>query len=331
MVATGMIRCWPRLAPHRQPGPEALWTTLRTIRQIRVDALDPSEHSQIGLENGVVLCVAAEGRHPGAAGPSLEAVVERGSLFLLNDAKPSYVRLAEEASKMRPIPLLGETHPWPAGPSLVRDLVQVMRTGGRTACDTAHARRATEIGFALLASSARSGAKVALPVDDRSLRVESLPWDNECERVSLHIAHHGFTAPLGQAGTRHRARTSGRGIQLARQQRDLLRRGAGGTGLSGGFGHRVSSHRTDAMDGTRWFRGPWSVSAKSVIPCTGPRALPRVHFPGVLDAALGTGTSTLPLGLSIESLHQAAPVDSGAPMPVEDRSQPANQSPQWVK
>jgi len=141
--------------------------------------MDPSGRGQIGLENGVVLYVTVDGRHPGAAGPSFEVLGENGRLFLLNDAKESYIWLAEGESKMRPIPLPEETEPWPAGPAMVRDLVQAAQTGRRTSCDVAHARRATEIGFAIHTSSALDGAKVALPVDDRSLRVESLPWGNE--------------------------------------------------------------------------------------------------------------------------------------------------------
>jgi predicted dehydrogenase len=141
--------------------------------------VDPSGRGHIGLENGVVLYVTAEGCHPGAAGPSFEVVGEHGRLFLLNDAKESYIWLAEGESRMHPIPLPEDTHLWPAGPAMVRDLVQAAQTGGRTACDVPHARRATEIGFAIHTSSARNGVKVALPVDDRSLRVESLPWGNE--------------------------------------------------------------------------------------------------------------------------------------------------------
>ncbi|MDE2723046.1 MAG: hypothetical protein OXI59_06690, partial [Gemmatimonadota bacterium] len=69
--------------------------------------------------------------------------------------------------------------PWPTGPAIVRDLVQAIKTGGRTACDINHVRRATEIGFAIHHSSKQGGAKIALSDVDRSLRVESYPWGNE--------------------------------------------------------------------------------------------------------------------------------------------------------
>jgi predicted dehydrogenase len=141
--------------------------------------LDPSGRGQIGLENGVVLYVTADGRHPGAAGPSFEVVGENGRLFLLDDARESYIWLPEGETKMRAIPLPEETDPWPAGPAMVRDLLQGVQTGGRTSCDVARARRSTEIGFAIHTSSLRDGVRVALPVEDRSLRVESLPWGNE--------------------------------------------------------------------------------------------------------------------------------------------------------
>ena len=141
--------------------------------------LDPSGRAQIGLENGVVLYITADGRHPGAGGPSFEVVGQDGRLFLLNDAKESYIWSPEGESNMRPIELPQGGDPWPAGPAMVRDLVQAVRTGQRTSCDVAQARRATEIGFAIHTSSAQDGVKVALPVEDRSLRVESFPWGNE--------------------------------------------------------------------------------------------------------------------------------------------------------
>ena len=60
-----------------------------------------------------------------------------------------------------------------------KDLVNAVENGGKTACDAAEARRATEIGFAIHMSHNSSGAKIQLPAADRSLRIESFPWGNE--------------------------------------------------------------------------------------------------------------------------------------------------------
>ena len=62
---------------------------------------------------------------------------------------------------------------------MVADLARAVREGGRTACDIAEARRATEIGFALHSSSAQDGVRVPLPAADRMLKIESFPWGNE--------------------------------------------------------------------------------------------------------------------------------------------------------
>ena len=138
--------------------------------------IDPTGRSQIGLANGVVLYVTPAGGHI-----SFEVLGEKGRLFLLKDAKESFIWLdsADGSSNLRPLELPEETEPWPAGKAMVEDLVQAVRTGGRTSCDVSNARRATEIGFAIHASSARGGIKVDLPLAERSFRIESFPWGNE--------------------------------------------------------------------------------------------------------------------------------------------------------
>lgn len=142
--------------------------------------MDPAGRGQIGLSNGVVLYITADGRHAGSGlSMSFEVVGEKGRFFILNDANESFVWLAESDSNMHPVELPKDTEPWAAGPAMVKDLVQAVQTGGRTSCDVAHARRATEIGFAIHASSGVGGAKIDLPVEHRSFRIESFPWGNE--------------------------------------------------------------------------------------------------------------------------------------------------------
>ena len=142
--------------------------------------MDPVGDAQIGLANGAVLYVTPNGRHENA-GMTFEVAGENGRLFLLDDGNESYLWSADDSSGagLRPLDLPEETEPWPAGTAMVGDLVQAVQTGGRTACDIDHARRATEIGFAIHGSSMAGGAKVDLPLTDRSFRVESYPWGNE--------------------------------------------------------------------------------------------------------------------------------------------------------
>ena len=56
---------------------------------------------------------------------------------------------------------------------MVRDLVQAIKTDGRTACDIIQARRATEIGFAIHHSSKQGGVKIALS-DDGSISTSGI-------------------------------------------------------------------------------------------------------------------------------------------------------------
>ncbi len=142
--------------------------------------IDPSGRAQIGLSNGVVLYITADGRHQGHGLPmSFEVVGENGRLFLLNDAANSFVWYDNDASNIQRLELPQETEPWPAGKAMVEDLINAVATGGRTACDVKEARSATEIGFAVHLSSRRQGAKIELPAETRSLRIASFEWGNE--------------------------------------------------------------------------------------------------------------------------------------------------------
>ena len=138
--------------------------------------MDPTGRGQIGLANGVVLYVTPAGGHI-----SFEIVGEKGRLFLLKDARESFIWLdsSDGSSNLQPLEMPEETEQWPAGKAMVRDLVQAVQTGGRTSCDVEHAQHATEIGFAIHASSAHGGIKVVLPLVERSFRIESFPWGNE--------------------------------------------------------------------------------------------------------------------------------------------------------
>ncbi|MGH2367829.1 MAG: Gfo/Idh/MocA family protein [Chloroflexota bacterium] len=143
--------------------------------------LDPPGRAQIGLANGVTLYVTPDGR----PGPAFEVLGERGRLLLLNDARDvSLWTVDAPAGQSGPLrqgtlDLPPKEGGWPAGPAAVRDLVQAVRRGATTACDVDEARRATEIGFAVHASSAAGGARLSVAEVDRALRIESFPWGNE--------------------------------------------------------------------------------------------------------------------------------------------------------
>ncbi len=142
--------------------------------------IDPSGRAQIGLDNGVVLYITADGKHKGSGLPmSFEVVGTKGRLFILNDANQIYHWTLDEPFRMKKIEVPSEVEQWPAGQAMVADLVTAITEGKRTACDIDQARRATEIGFAIHQSSIANGSRIDLPVLDRSLRIESFPWGNE--------------------------------------------------------------------------------------------------------------------------------------------------------
>ncbi len=136
--------------------------------------MDPSARLQIGMDNGAVAFVTAGG----PKGIGFDIAGSAGRVAIYADATVAW-HWNEGSDAAQPIPLSSAAEPWPSGPAMVADLVNAVRTGGRTACDIEQARRATEIGFALHNSSAAEGARVSLPAADRALRIESFPWGNE--------------------------------------------------------------------------------------------------------------------------------------------------------
>jgi predicted dehydrogenase len=140
--------------------------------------MDPSGRAQVGLANGVTMYVTPDGG-PGLA---FEVLGDRGRLLLLNDARDAVLWQADGTSG--PLHAVTVQPPetsagWEAGPGAVADLARAVREGDATACDAAEARRATEIGFAIHASSQDGGRRLALSEVDRTLRIPSFPWGNE--------------------------------------------------------------------------------------------------------------------------------------------------------
>jgi predicted dehydrogenase len=140
--------------------------------------LDPPGRGQVGLSNGAVLYLLPDGGRR----PAFEIIGDHGRLVVLNDGEASYLwreQTGEGGAGLQPLALSGHSAPWPAGPAMVRDLVAAVETHTTTACDVDHARRATEIGFAIHHSDQQSGARVMLPVMERTLSIPSFPWGNE--------------------------------------------------------------------------------------------------------------------------------------------------------
>ena len=141
--------------------------------------LDPPGRGWIGLDNGTHLVIAPESI------PRETYTVHgtRGRLVIVDEAPQAYLwqtdsksgRVSLEPRTVDIPPLAG---PWPSGPAAVRDLVQAVLTGGTTACDLQEAMRTTEIGFAIRASDAANGARVAIPLVDRTHRVRLFEWGN---------------------------------------------------------------------------------------------------------------------------------------------------------
>lgn len=140
--------------------------------------LDPPGRGQVGLSNGATLSVAADGgRRPG-----FEVIGEAGRLLILQDAELCYLWTESRGggnAGLRGLAMPSNPETWPAGPAMVRDLVAAVISHTTTACGIVQARRATEIGFAIHASHLHDSARVALPVEDRTLSILSFPWGNE--------------------------------------------------------------------------------------------------------------------------------------------------------
>ena len=143
--------------------------------------MDPAGRAQIGLRDGRVLSVSADGKHLHSGNRmAFDIIGEKGRVFVLNDALECYLWLDSETQpEWRRLDLPPGDGPWPAGSAMARSLVAAVSDGLRSECDVGPARRATEIGFAIHLSSQQNGARIDLPAAERSLRIESFPWGNE--------------------------------------------------------------------------------------------------------------------------------------------------------
>ena len=163
--------------------PEPLWVSgwVADLSNEPADSrrrLDPPGRGQVGLDNGAVLSIMADGGQR----PAFEVIGEAGRLLILEDAELCYLwtegGVAGE-SGLRSLAMPPNPGPWSAGPAMVRDLAAAVASHSTTACDIEQARRATEIGFAIHVSHLRNAARITLPAMDRTLSIPSFSWGNE--------------------------------------------------------------------------------------------------------------------------------------------------------
>lgn len=136
--------------------------------------LDPPGRCMVGLQEDVQLYFTPGGSRQ----PAFDVVGDLGRLTIVGDGSQAW-QWQDDGAPPQPLEIPQPAAVFPAGTLIVRDLVDALTTGGRTACDVEQARRATEIGFAVHLSHARQGARIDLPAADRDLSIPSFPWGNE--------------------------------------------------------------------------------------------------------------------------------------------------------
>jgi predicted dehydrogenase len=137
--------------------------------------VDPQGSGYIELQNGVRLFLE------GISGGAITFVVSgtEGRLLISNDARSAEVwrRPAGNGGGAgrwyAPEPLPLPEHDRSSVLMALEDLIEAMETGRESACSERHAARAMEMCLALHASHRRDGSRVAFPLEDRDLSVDT--------------------------------------------------------------------------------------------------------------------------------------------------------------
>lgn len=130
---------------------------------------DPPGSAHVRFANGVEAFLTSRNFATGFD-MSFDLVGTEGRLVVMSDGRETRV-WAPRAVEMPPAePNLGE--PWPR-------IVAELLDNDETACGIEHARRASEIGFAIHQSHREGGRWVRPDEVNRQLRVESFAWGNE--------------------------------------------------------------------------------------------------------------------------------------------------------
>jgi predicted dehydrogenase len=156
-------------------GDPALEWVSGTVDQGRGDPRDPSGSGILQFANGVRAFVDSSA----GTDVSFDLVGSTGRLMILSDGAETRLWSRERSGPLSPrdLPMRPAANDAPA--AAVRDLLAAIEQDRPTACDTAAAARSLEVGLAFHASHARDATRVTCPLNDRSLRVTSLPWGNE--------------------------------------------------------------------------------------------------------------------------------------------------------
>ena len=150
--------------------------------QVESDAAAQGDDDLAGIgflefDNGVHACVRT--LPTGAADREVEVIGTRGRLRAIADAEEvEFWKLApgtlpgrrqDPARHVFPRPITSDT----ANVRTVRDIVHCLESGTEPLCNGAAARQALEIAVAIRESHRRGGIRVSLPLQDRSLRINS--------------------------------------------------------------------------------------------------------------------------------------------------------------
>ena len=142
--------------------------------------LDPSGQAQIGFADGTSAWIVK-----GHASLSFNYHIRgsEGQMVVFDDGSNAFVwkqaKDEAEPTQLQPLNIPLAEEGWPSGPAMVRDLVAAINGDGSPNCNIECARRTTEIGFAIHESSEQNGARVPIPLENRSRRIPSFPWGNE--------------------------------------------------------------------------------------------------------------------------------------------------------
>ena len=188
------------LVSYLAGGPAA--RCLSVYGQVESDSAAQSDDDFAGIgflqfENGAHACVRT--LPTGGADREVEVIGTRGRLRAIADAEevefwklsPATLpgRRQEPTRRVFPRPITADT----ANVRTVRDIVHALETSAEPLCNGEAARQALEIAIAIRESHRRGGVRVTLPLEDRSLRINSAETLQGDEPVAIRRAAQAAT------------------------------------------------------------------------------------------------------------------------------------------
>ena len=149
---------------------------------------DPKGNGYLAFDNGVRAYVRS--MESGPAYWEFDVIGDKGRIRTMNNSQEAELFLLEGAGPQRSgtrpastiprLPAVAVKHPFPwpkrmqgMGLNVVEDLARAIETGRAPRCSGEDGLAALEVAIALRESHRQDGAKVALPLEDRSLRILS--------------------------------------------------------------------------------------------------------------------------------------------------------------